>query len=612
MPRDTLVQALNALKDPQLRAMLATQSTACSNLEKHPTPPPPTKSEGDFQWASPNKISSCSVSTVIHKSPFALLGATTRDNRKRIVELAEEKSLELDHETCQKARSDLTNPRTRLSAEIAWLAGISPRRASQLVDTLSHNPMAIRAETGLPTLAQLNLLAATFEFVDESYEAADLVVFIQEFAELADELMPEDVLRDINEDRKVSGFPEVRGLDQIERELTDRKRYFRDAIMDALENLPTDALLKVMVDTVNEATASGEAQAPELLDELVDGYAIKVHEALQKQAENVRKLIEAARSTAATGELTTRPIIDELISVARIWDGIAQPIQLSAKARGIDHGPSDEIANSVRSLAIELFNEHDMLAQSQRLNEMIQELFAELPEVVERAGADSDALADISQHRQEARAIDPIRTLCDRTLKSIEHNPGVADLEGFHLLDEGRQWLEATSVDANSPEFKKAQNMLASVLMQCAVAYGNETSKWEACILLLVSAQKLESDVDLHQKLAENLAIVTANQTALGGLVPITAAPSLRTVNGIGLTLYGCTERNASNGSYMATYYFVFLAIPIFPIARYRVMPIDGGYRFLGKGSLREFDKLHIAISIGLISLGLIAMIFGN
>jgi hypothetical protein len=44
------------------------------------------------------------------------LGVTTRDDRRRIVELAEEKSLELDHEVCQKARSDLTNPRTRLSA----------------------------------------------------------------------------------------------------------------------------------------------------------------------------------------------------------------------------------------------------------------------------------------------------------------------------------------------------------------------------------------------------------------------------------------------------------------------------------------------------------------
>ena len=87
---------------------------------------------------------------------------TTRDDRRRIVEVAEEKSLELDHEVCQKARSDLANPRSRLSVEMAWLPGVSPRKASLLVDGLLHNPMAIREESGLPTLAHLNLLAAAF------------------------------------------------------------------------------------------------------------------------------------------------------------------------------------------------------------------------------------------------------------------------------------------------------------------------------------------------------------------------------------------------------------------------------------------------------------------
>ena len=53
----------------------------------------------------------------------------------------------------------------------------------------------------------------------------------------------------------------------------------------------------------------------------------------------------------------------------------------------------------------------------------------------------------------------------------------------------------------------------------------------------------------------------------------------------------------------MATYYLVFFFIPLFPLARYRVIPKGGGYRFLGKGTLRPFDKWHIVISIGLIAL---------
>ena len=47
---------------------------------------------------------------------------------------------------------------------------------------------------------------------------------------------------------------------------------------------------------------------------------------------------------------------------------------------------------------------------------------------------------------------------------------------------------------------------------------------------------------------------------------------------------------------------FVFFFLPIFPIARYRVVPISGGYRFVGKGPLRPVDKWHIAASLGLLA----------
>ena len=107
-----------------------------------------------------------------------------------------------------------------------------------------------------------------------------------------------------------------------------------------------------------------------------------------------------ARDSAKSGESVVKPIVDKLEAVARNWDKVAQPIQLSAKARGIDHEPSHEIAYFIRSLAIDLFNEHDMLTQSQRLTGLIQELFAELPEVVEQVEQDSEALADIFQNRK--------------------------------------------------------------------------------------------------------------------------------------------------------------------------------------------------------------------
>jgi hypothetical protein len=340
----------------------------------------------------------------LHQSPFAVLEATIHDERRRIVELAEEKSLELDHDLCQKARSDLTNPRTRLSAEIAWLPGVSPRKASQLVESLLHDPMAVREESGLPTLAHLNLLAAAFEAVDGEHDAKDLSGFIQEVAYLADDLDPEEVLRDINEDRAVSDFPEVRALDQIEAELAERKRYYRSAIKGALDRLPSTTLIRVMTDTVDEVTAGGEDHAPGLIDDLVDSYEVETQGFLQKEAETVHKFIKAARDSANFGEAAIKPYVDKLDAVARNWDKVAQPIQLSAKVRGIDHEASRDLACEIRSLAIDLFNKHDMLTQSQRLMGLLQELFSEVPDVSERVEQDADVLADIFHERKQAAA----------------------------------------------------------------------------------------------------------------------------------------------------------------------------------------------------------------
>lgn len=404
--KSQMSQANEALKDPQLMAMLGDRKTG-------PHVETAVLREGrDNQKISrsPEQVSLSSRRarsihvTALQKNPFAILGATTRDDRRRIVELAEEKSLSIDHDTCQKARSDLTNPRTRVSAELSWMPGVSPRRAAQLNELILRDPMALREESGLPSLAHANLMAAAFEAIDEADSAADVAEFIQEMATLAGEISVDEVLRDINEDRSVAGFPEVRAAEQIEAELADRRRYYRAAIKDALNRLPPKSLVEAMTLTVDGATYGGELHAPELIDELVDGYAVETQGFLQREAESAERLMSAIRSAAKSNESGVGSLIDKLETVARNWDKVAQPIQLSAKARGIDHDASHEVAYSIRGLAIELFNDHDLLTHSQRLTALIKELFAELPEVSEKIDQDSKALSDIFLNRRQAEA----------------------------------------------------------------------------------------------------------------------------------------------------------------------------------------------------------------
>jgi hypothetical protein len=272
--------------------------------------------------------------------------------------------------------------------------------AEKLLRTLSENPVGARAEEGLPELAKANLMASALELVSDDEPASSVAEFICDFAWVVESIDPDDLLRDVNEDRAISGFPEVRGID-IEGELTARRKAYRNTLKNLLDTMASEKLIESMTKTVDEATDGGNAHGPALIDELVDSYEVETQGFLEKESENIATLIKNARAVAPQGEQAVAPIIDKLAKVARNWDRVAQPIQLSAKSRGIAHTPSQNLAYELRSLGVELNNEHEMLGQADRMIKLLQELFAELPEVAEKLDEDEAAIAGLRQKANE-------------------------------------------------------------------------------------------------------------------------------------------------------------------------------------------------------------------
>ena len=69
-------------------------------------------------------------------NPFRILGASLRDNRQKILELADDMSLVNDADLCMEARAELTNPRKRLKAEMDIY--IHKRQTSQNAFTIKY------------------------------------------------------------------------------------------------------------------------------------------------------------------------------------------------------------------------------------------------------------------------------------------------------------------------------------------------------------------------------------------------------------------------------------------------------------------------------------------
>ena len=339
--------------------------------------------------------------TSLHRSAFWVLRASSRDNRQRIVQLADEKSLDMDPEECQRARGQLTNPRTRLSAEMSWLPGVSPRKAEQLMARVVETPGTV--EAGVAPLARLNLLVAGLETQGGRSEQREVAAAILQISSELEDLVASDIRRDINEDRVASGFPQIASDDPIETELGKRKRQIRDVVKEALNRLPTERLVSLLTELVESSTDDGQQHAPALVDELVDTYQVEAHEFLTKEAANVSRLIEATRSVADVDRTSTSELVASIDRVARNWDKVAQPIQVSARARGLMHDESNAVAFEIRSLAVDLFNQYDMVGESKRLTDMLREVFAEVPHIAEVAERDAGAIAGIVKNRSEWR-----------------------------------------------------------------------------------------------------------------------------------------------------------------------------------------------------------------
>ena len=379
-------------------------------------------------------------------NPFFTLGATMRDDRRRIMELAEEKSLVSDEVAVRGATAVLTNPRRRLEAEIGWLPGLAPKRISEAISVLEREPAKVRGLGNLPSLARANLLAdGLIRVVKQLPNKRDVSRWIVELANVHDDIEAEQTITLLNEERSVAGFSPISDPQVVDTELRGRRRYYEQAIKRALDQLATPLLVEVVTIAVDEATDNGDRQAPILIDDLVDGFEVKAQGFLERETKNIKVLVQGVRSAVERdeGHEHIGGLVSRLEKVVKNWDLVVQPIQVSARSRGTSHDPSHDIAREIRRLAVHLFNEHGLLDVSKRLTTLQQEVFAEVDSVVEQSEEDATALDEVAEQRSqylakmEARAESWKREI---TYEADVRVVGVMFKHKLRISPDGVQW----------------------------------------------------------------------------------------------------------------------------------------------------------------------------
>jgi len=372
--------------------------------------------------------------TLAASNPFALLGASTRDRKARLNELAEDAALNGDSEQAIEARNVISNPRTRLKAEIAWYPGLSPRRVLAALDQIRSG--SIPSFDGMNALCRANFAC---EALSVYAAKGELEFGIEELAAHSEEIVPEDILLILNEDRHAAGFPAITDVSLIEAELSDRIKHYERTATDLLNELPSSEMVAVYERLITASTEHGEFDGHRLIQAMVDVYSLKAGRFLTEQMEHISALIEeaAVASDKHESEHNLSLRVSEIIAKLEAWDGVAQPIQVAYKSRGVKHEESRALASKTRSLAVHLFNQHDYLDEAKRLSEALKELFAEDSIFSDRVEEDIEALTDIERSRAQQQAKDALEAAEFERSISYETEFGLLFKDKFRITPQG-------------------------------------------------------------------------------------------------------------------------------------------------------------------------------
>ena len=135
-------------------------------------------------------------------NPFYILHATPRDNKQKLLELCDEKSILGNSVECENSFSVLCNSRRRLEAEFFWFPCVSDDKIYEIINNLENIDYE-KVKAFNPATQAIILLNRKITDMDyRSEHNSKLLVNLYSYDILC-------LLKEINLDREIAGFPRV-------------------------------------------------------------------------------------------------------------------------------------------------------------------------------------------------------------------------------------------------------------------------------------------------------------------------------------------------------------------------------------------------------------------
>ncbi len=317
----------------------------------------------------------------IKSNPFYILEVSTEDNKRKIMDAADEKLLFLESDIVEKAKNQLLDGKKRLEAELSWFISIPSNMNTELIKAIQQDSYDEDTLSYLSHYNQINYLLeivkkCNFESIKQTSafgnSAYRISTLFESYTDI-DSTQFRELLYTINDSRLEADIPEITENDLIEK--LDVRRYEITTILkNVIKNLPSINIIDSMCLMACNSTSNGKERASLLIESLIDVYEVEIQPFIDKQKDNIfretDKILSKKSKTFQTREINS--ITCNLVDLIKLWTSVIKPLQIISLSKGNEHDDSIKILHNIRSAALKLNNEFNNPNASLSLLEGIQ------------------------------------------------------------------------------------------------------------------------------------------------------------------------------------------------------------------------------------------------
>ena len=451
----------------------------------------------------------------LSSNPFFVLRLSCSAGRREIVSAAEELSFMLDPDVCSTAQNDLINLGKRLTAEIGWFPELDNNAILEILKKVENGELL--STDSLTQLSKLNATLHNFSVSEES-DPFEIGYAILDIDEQYSGLNTDEIIATINRNREIAKVAAVQEKD-IAEEINKKRDDIRQTITERLSAIDQDSYVELVTMLAEKCIADEDYEDGVVLADVVDQYEVRMQSQLEESTDKIESHI--ARIQQLVNDEAISDNINSLIRRVQKWDKLAQPLQLKSQASGMPHEISERLGQQLRGLALYLHNEKGKTEEALTLVNAMKDVFAELFGLADLFDSDSDALNDLLQGEEEAKALLAELDAVQKQGESLKTFATTASVNSF--VDRVRK-LDAKlkTIDLDAETRTKVRENLCYMARSIAIDLHNTRQKTSDALTISRALASEFSDMpSLALKLNQDVA--TLNQQlvlSLGRNVP--------------------------------------------------------------------------------------------